>query len=117
MSSVCALHTSTVAATPSAINRQVLVVLCGAQGSGKSTFCENLRQGAKLRWHRVNQVGIHLAAAHEPPEFGVDCYHWLELKCARGCRTMHIQCLLYVQDTIKRDDLLPAELQGKSGTR
>ena len=48
---------STVAATPSAVNRQVLLVLCGAQGSGKSTFCQNLRQGAKLQWHRVNQVG------------------------------------------------------------
>ena len=35
-----------------------MVLLCGAQGAGKSTFATALLAGAKLRWHRVNQDTI-----------------------------------------------------------
>ena len=33
----------------------VVLLLCGAQGSGKSTFASALIQGGSARWHRVNQ--------------------------------------------------------------
>ena len=35
-----------------------VLVLIGAQGAGKSTFAQALIQGARLRWHRVNQDTI-----------------------------------------------------------
>ena len=54
------MHVSSVqgpaAVSETALKRQVMVVLCGAQGSGKSTFCHKLIGRAEMQWHRVNQV-------------------------------------------------------------
>lgn len=38
-----------------------MVILVGAPGSGKSTFCEDVMKISKHLWFRVCQVGFHFA--------------------------------------------------------
>ena len=53
-----AVHTAA-AAAPAA--SPLVIVLVGAPGSGKSTFCEQLMFAASLPWCRVNQVSVKIS--------------------------------------------------------
>ena len=70
--------------------KPLVLLLCGAQGSGKSTFASALMQNSAVPWHRVNQARFIRARVKQ---------------CIAGCQT------LCVQDTIYNTALLPERLQ------
>lgn len=39
----------------------IMVILVGAPGSGKSTFCQDVMKISNRPWFRVCQVSLHLA--------------------------------------------------------
>lgn len=42
-------------------NKGIMVILVGAPGSGKSTFCQDVMKISNRPWSRVCQVSLHFA--------------------------------------------------------